>query len=130
MSGYTVTNLRELDDQAVKFGLSETQEARFATKPLGCEMSGISLQRVKPGKRLAGGHKHKQEEEVYVVVAGGGRAKLDDEVVELRQWDAVRVAPGTMRSFEGGPDGIELIAFGSRGLGIEDVESEPGWWGD
>lgn len=128
MAGYSIRNLRELEDQAPNFGLDETQEARFATRPLGTEMSGLSLQRVKPGQRLAFAHRHKQEEEIYVVVGGSGRAKLDDEVVDVKQWDAIRVAPGTMRSFEGGPDGIEFLAFGSRGLGIEDVESEPIAW--
>ncbi len=89
-----------------------------------------SYQRIKPNQRTPFGHKHKQEEELYVVVGGSGRAKLDDEIVELEQWDAVRVAPGTMRNFEGGSDGIEIIAFGSRGLGVDDIEMSPGWWND
>lgn len=131
MPGYSIVNLRELEDQAPKFGYGERQEARFATKPLRAEMSGLSLQRVKPGQRLAFGHRHKQEEELYVVVGGSGRAKLDDEEVELKQWDAIRVPPGTVRSFEGSDEGIEFLAFGSRGLGIEDTESvEVDWRGD
>jgi mannose-6-phosphate isomerase-like protein (cupin superfamily) len=128
MSGYSVKNLRELEDAAPKYGLDETQEARFATGPLETEMSGLSLQRVKPGERLAFAHRHKQEEEIYVVVGGSGRAKLDAEIVDVKQWDAIRVAPGTMRSFEGGPEGIEFLAFGSRGLGVDDVESEQIPW--
>jgi mannose-6-phosphate isomerase-like protein (cupin superfamily) len=76
------------------------------------------------------GHRHKQEEETYVVVSGSGRVKLDDEIVELEQWDAVRVASGTMRCFEAGPDGAEIIAFGALGLGADDVEMTQGWWSD
>jgi uncharacterized cupin superfamily protein len=130
VAGYTITNLKEIEDVAPRFGFSETHEARFATKPLGCETSGLSHQRVKPGRRFPFGHKHKTEEEMYVVVGGGGRVKLDDDVLDLKQWDAIRVAPGTMRCFEGGPEGIEILAFGSRGLGVADTESVPGWWGD
>ena len=130
MAGYTLKNLKEIEDQAPKFGLEEAQEARFATGDLDAEMSGLSYQRIKPDQRTPFGHKHKQEEELYVVVGGSGRVKLDDEVVELKQWDVVRVAPGTMRNFEGGPDGIEIIAFGSRGLGGDDTEMAPGWWSD
>jgi mannose-6-phosphate isomerase-like protein (cupin superfamily) len=85
---------------------------------------------MKPNQRQPFGHRDEQEEELYVVVAGSGRVKLDDEVVELRQWDALRVAPETMRSFEGGPDGLEFVAFGARGLGMDDVEATPGWSSD
>jgi mannose-6-phosphate isomerase-like protein (cupin superfamily) len=57
-------------------------------------------------------HSHKEQEEAYVVVAGGGRVLLDSDVVELKLWDVVRVAPDVVRAFEAGPDGMELIAVG------------------
>ena len=128
MSDYTVQNLKEVDDSATQFGLSPSLEARFARKPLGCEKAGISYQRLAPGFRVPFGHKHAEQEEIYVIIGGSGRAKLGDEIVELKQWDALRVAPATVRGFEAGPDGAELLAFGAGQAG--DVEMLQGWWSD
>lgn len=130
VAGYTIKNLKEIEDAAPRFGLSPTLEARFATGPLEFESAGMSYQRLAPKLRYPFGHKHKREEEVYVLVGGSGRVKLDDEVRELRQWDAVRVAPEVTRCFEAGPEGAEIIAFGSLGAGQKDVEMTPGWWAD
>ncbi len=91
----------------------------------------MSYQRLAPGFRIPFAHKHKEEEEVYVLVSGSGRVKLDDEIAELKEWDAVRVAPSVMRCFEAGPEGAEIVVFGSRGLGAADVvDMTPGWWTD
>jgi mannose-6-phosphate isomerase-like protein (cupin superfamily) len=76
------------------------------------------------------GHTHKEQEEVYVVVGGSGRIKLDDEILDLEPWDAVRIGRETMRDVEGGPEGIELILFGAPNAGPGDAELEQGWWGD
>jgi uncharacterized cupin superfamily protein len=130
MSEYTIKNLREIEDMAPKFGFAPNLEARFAGKPLGLERSGLSYQRLAPGFRMPFGHRHEQQEEVYVLVSGSGRVKLDDEVVEVKQWDAVRVGKGTMRAFEAGPEGMELIAFGAPNTGLQDAEQTPGWWTD
>jgi mannose-6-phosphate isomerase-like protein (cupin superfamily) len=130
MIGYTVKNLKEIEDQAPKFGLSPNLEARFARDPLGSESSGVSYQRVGPNFRIPFGHKHGQQEEIYVVVSGSGRIKLDDDVVELKQWDAVRISKETMRNFEAGPEGAELLAFGAGGGGLGDAEMTQGWWSD
>ncbi len=130
MAGYTIKNLKELEDQAPKFGLSPNLEARFAREPLECENSGLSYQRLAPNFRSPFGHRHQQQEEVYVLVSGSGRVKLDDEVLELKQWDAVRVAKETMRGFEAGPEGAELIVFGAPNTGLGDAELTPGWWTD
>jgi mannose-6-phosphate isomerase-like protein (cupin superfamily) len=125
---YTLRNLTDVEDSAPKFGYGELQEARFASKELEAEHTGISHLRVKPGKRQGFAHKHQNAEEVYVVLAGSGRVKLDDEIVDLEPRDAIRVAPGVTRQFEGGPDGLELIACGARHEG--DGELLPGWWSD
>src|SRR4051812_50032665 len=109
---YTHKNLSEVEDSAPGFGMSETQEAHFAHGALDCEQVGFSHHRVKPGKRQAFAHKHDQAEEVYVVVSGDGRVKLDDDVVELKPRDALRVAPTVMRQFEAGPRRPEPIAVG------------------
>jgi len=125
---YTLKKLTEVEDSAPKFGYDELQEARFATRDLDAEYTGVSHHRVKPGKRQGFAHKHDQAEEVYVVLKGSGRIKLDDEIVEVGALDAIRVSPGVIRTFEGGPDGIELIAFGPRHEG--DGELLHGWWSD
>jgi gentisate 1,2-dioxygenase len=130
VAGYTITNLKEIEDQAPKFGLSPDLEARFATGPLECEKTGLSYQRLAPGFRVPFGHKHAQQEEVYVLVRGSGRVKLDDDVVELRQWDAVRVAREVTRNFEAGVEGAEILAFGAPNTGLQDAEPAPGWWSD
>ena len=125
---YTELNLGEPENSAEKAGLAPAMEARFARGPLGCERSGLSLQRIAPNERQPWGHRHQDSEEIYVVVDGSGRASLDGEVIELRRWDALRVAPATMRAFEAGPDGLEFLAFGAGTSGLADVEAEPGWW--
>src|SRR5438270_12865118 len=111
MPDFSLKNLKEIDDAAADRG--PDIEARFARKHLGSEHLGVSYFKYAPNYRSPIGHRHREQEEAYVVVAGSGRAKLGDEVVDLRQWDVVRVAPSVVRSFEGGPDGIELIAIGS-----------------
>ena len=80
---YTIKNLRDVEDVAAGQGFGEFQEARFAHGDLDAEQVGISLQRVKPGKRHAFAHRHNEVEEIYVVVAGSGGVKLDDEVKEI-----------------------------------------------
>jgi mannose-6-phosphate isomerase-like protein (cupin superfamily) len=131
MADYTHLNLRDdVEDSAVSFGLSDQLEAHFAAKALGLEQSGVSLQRVKPGQRGSFGHRHKTQEELYVVVGGSGRIKVGDDVRDLRQWDAVRVPHETMRAFEAGPDGLELLAFGAPATGPGDAVMAQDWWSD
>ena len=134
MSDYTKANLKsDVDDQAPKFGLSPDLEGHFARSELDLEQSGVSYQKLASGYRIPFGHTHAEQEEVYVVVAGSGRLKIGDELVEVGQLDAVRVAPGAWRAFEAGPDGLELLAFGSRrGMAPDanDGEMEQGWWSD
>ena len=111
---YTIRNLSETPDSAVKFGLSEMGEAHFPREELGAESTGLSYQVLKPGKRQAFGHRHDKAEEVYVVLSGNGRVRLDDEIVEIARLDAIRVAPSVTRAFEAGADGLEWMAFGPR----------------
>ena len=125
MSAYTKVNLRELENAAEEAGLAPAMEARFARYALGCEQTGLSLQRIAPNERQPFAHRHGDSEEIYVVVDGSGRASLDGEVVDVRRWDALRVAPATMRVFEAGPEGLEFLAFGAGTAGLADVEAEP-----
>jgi mannose-6-phosphate isomerase-like protein (cupin superfamily) len=123
---YTKKNLRDVEDSAVRYGFGDVQEARFPRTDLGAEQTGLSFLFIKPGKREAFAHRHHRAEEIYVVLAGSGRVKLDGDLVELALLDAVRVAPGTTRSFEAGPDGLEVLVFGPRMEG--DGETVPDFW--
>ena len=128
MSDYAKINLGEVENHAPKFGLAEGIEARFPKLQLGADVAAVSMHRLPPDTRHPFGHRHERQEELYVVVGGGGRMKLDDEVVELARWDVVRVPPETMRAFESGPDGLEYLAFGAPVGGERDSEIVPGWW--
>jgi mannose-6-phosphate isomerase-like protein (cupin superfamily) len=132
LAEYNKLNLKEdVDDQAPNFGLSPDLEARMARVPLELEGFGVSYQRIAPNYRVPFAHRHKQQEEVYIVVGGGGRAKLEDEIVELKPWDALRVPKDTMRGFEAGPEGMEVIAIGAPNTGPGDAEMEQeGFWSD
>ena len=130
MADYTLVNLKEVEDQAPKFGMAPNVEMRMARVALGLENSGVSYQRLAPSFRMPFGHKHKQQEEIYVVISGSLRIKLEDEVVELKPFDAVRVHKDTMRGFEAGPEGAELIAIGAPNTGPGDGDTVQGWWSD
>jgi uncharacterized cupin superfamily protein len=124
---YTIKNLQEVEDMAAAQGFGEVQEARFAHGDLDAEQTGVSLQRVKPGKRHAIAHRHKQAEEVYVVIAGSGRIKLDEAVEEIGPLDAIRVGPSVTRGFEAGDEGLELLAFGPRSQGDAEIVQDFSW---
>ena len=130
MGDYTKVNLRrDVENQAPKFDMPDELEARFARTPIEGETLGLSLMTLDPGFRMPFGHKHPGQEEVYVVVRGSGRIKVEDEIVELAEWDAIRIDKDTMRNMEAGPDGIEFLAFGA-GDDPRDAEMAPGWWSD
>jgi mannose-6-phosphate isomerase-like protein (cupin superfamily) len=130
MATHTVVNLMEVEDQAPKFGYAPNLESRFARKALELENSGLSHYRVAPGYRVPFGHRHTEQEEVYVVLSGSAVVKLDDEILELAQWDAVRIPVGVMRSFGAGPEGAEILAFGAPNTDNADIEMEQDWWTD
>jgi mannose-6-phosphate isomerase-like protein (cupin superfamily) len=131
VAGYTIRNLKEdVEDQAPKFGMAPGLEARFATSELEFEKGGLAYERLAPNFRIPFGHKQREQEEVYVLVNGSGRVKLDDEIVELKQWDAVRVSREVMRNFEAGPEGAEIVVFGAPRTESQDAEMTPGYWSD
>jgi mannose-6-phosphate isomerase-like protein (cupin superfamily) len=127
MSSYSIMNLREAEDQAPKFGFSESQEARFPYRELGAEATGFAFHRVKPGMRQAFAHRHEDAEEVYVILSGSGRVKLDDDVRDVGPLDAIRVAPPVLRAFEAGPEGLELLAFGPHHEGDAEILEGDFW---
>jgi uncharacterized cupin superfamily protein len=124
---YTIKNLREVEDMAAAQGFGEMMEARFAHGDLGAEETGVSLQRVKPGKRHAFAHRHKEMEEIYVVLSGSGRIKLDDEIEEIVALDAIRIGPSVTRAVEAGDEGIEILAFSPRAQGDAEIVEDFSW---
>ena len=128
MSDYILTNFRVLNDLGADSG--GAVEARFARNAIESDHLGVSYFRYGPARRSPFGHKHREQEEAYIVTSGSGRVRLDDEIVELKQWDVLRVAPAVVRAFEGGPEGIEFIAIGNDRPEGGDGERVPGFWDD
>jgi mannose-6-phosphate isomerase-like protein (cupin superfamily) len=124
--GYTLKSLSEVHDAAAEAGFADQAELRFAGGELDAQDTGFTYHRAAPNAHSGFGHRHEEAEEVYVVIGGSGRAKLDDDIVEIKRLDALRVAPQVWRSFSAGPDGLEMLAFGPRHDG--DGEVDPGWW--
>ena len=126
MSRYATVNLLEVED--AMGDRAPGVEMRLGRKHLGSRDLGVSHIRYRPNLRSTFGHRHGEQEEAYVVIAGSGRMLLDDEVLELRQWDVVRVAPEVVRAFASGPDGLELIAVGGpKPEGGDGVPGTPSW---
>ena len=124
---YTIKNLRDVTDMAPKFGFDAVQEARFAHSDLDAESIGLALNRVKPGCRQAFAHRHGEAEEIYVVLSGRGRIKLDADIRDVQPLDAIRVSPHVTRAFEAGPEGLELLVFGPRHQGDGEIVSGDFW---
>jgi mannose-6-phosphate isomerase-like protein (cupin superfamily) len=128
MTDYTHKNLREVENAAPGFGFGDMGEVRFAKDDLEAERTGITHLKLNPGVRMPFAHKHDEAEEIYVVIAGSGLVKMDDEIVEIVELDAIRISPEIVRSFEAGPDGISLLAVGARHDGDGEVLKD--WWTD
>jgi mannose-6-phosphate isomerase-like protein (cupin superfamily) len=127
-AAFTHKKLTQVKDSAPDFGYGEIQEARFARSDLEAERTGVSHLRLKPDRRSPFGHKHEQAEEVYIVLGGSGRMRLDDEIIEVEALDAIRVSPEVTRAFEAGSDGLEVLAVGAHHGG--DGELVQDWWTD
>jgi mannose-6-phosphate isomerase-like protein (cupin superfamily) len=129
---FTLRNLkRDVADIGPQFDGAPGLEFRAASAALELRHSALGYQFVPPGYRFPYGHTHRKQEEVYVVVRGSGRMKVDDEIVELAEWDAVRVPAGSWRGYEAGPEGLELLVIGAPTIDMRgDVEGERDWWTD
>ena len=132
MADYTHVNLLEVEDQSRNLGIDPAQfNIRFARVALNCEHCGVSYLRFSPGAK-AHGHRHKKQEEIYVLVHGSALMKVGDDVIDLQPWSAVRVPPQTMRGIKAGPDGADVIAIGAPNTGPGDGDApDPNWtWED
>jgi uncharacterized cupin superfamily protein len=126
---YTIKNLASVDDSAPKFGYAEVGEAHFAGRALEAEATGVAYHVLRPNRRQAFAHRHDDAEEVAVIISGGGRVKLDDEVCDIRALDAIRCAPSVTRQFEAGPEGMSYVVIGPHHE--RDVEMiHEGFWDD
>jgi mannose-6-phosphate isomerase-like protein (cupin superfamily) len=124
---HTKVHLLDVTDAAGKHGV-EGMQARFARSNLAAQRSGVTHFRLDPGFRVPWGHRHRIEEETYVVLAGSLTVRVEDEEVQLGPLDAIRIEPTAARNFQAGPEGAELLAFGAR-EGESDAEQLMGWWG-
>lgn len=111
MADYTHVNLMEIEETVS--ARVPAIEGRFGRTSLESEHLGVSHWRYAPNHHSTAGHRHREQEEVYLVLSGSGRMRVGDDVVDLRQWDMVRVGPNVVRAMEAGPDGLEYIAVGS-----------------
>ena len=128
MAAYTRVNLKsDVKDMAPQFGMDGI-ESRFARTNLELENSGVCYFRLDPGYRAPFGHTHSEQEEIYVILSGSARVAVGDEVVELGELDAIRIAPETMHGMEAGPDGAEILAFGAPNTDNKDADMQLGWW--
>ncbi len=124
-SPHTHLNLGRVEDAAPANGFGDRWEARVAREALEAEQTGVTHFRLRPGKRSPFVHRHAEAEEIYVVLAGSGRVKLDDELADVEVLDAIRVAPSVARAFEAGPDGLDLLAFGPHHSGDGQPVADP-----
>ena len=136
MARYTLKNLKkEVEDSAKRFGFAPDLEARFAREELELEKSGLTYQRLAPNFRIPFGHRHKEQEEVYVLVSGSGRLKLDEEILELPAMGRGADPEGDDAELRGrsrrrGDDPLRRSESGLRGRGddarlVEGLEREP-----
>jgi mannose-6-phosphate isomerase-like protein (cupin superfamily) len=124
---YTIKNLREAKDVAAEAGLSDALEARFAHEDLESKTSGISYQVIKAGQRQPFAHRHGEMEEIYVIISGNGRVKLNDDMEDVGPLDAIRIAPSVIRAFQAADDDLVLLVFSPRADGDAEVVKDFSW---
>jgi mannose-6-phosphate isomerase-like protein (cupin superfamily) len=111
-NGYMQINLADVEDAAPAGGFADRWQARVARSALGAQQTGVTHFRLLAGKRSPFMHRHSSAEEIYVILSGTGRLKLEDDIIDVGALDAIRVDPEVARAFEAGSDGLEFLAFG------------------
>jgi mannose-6-phosphate isomerase-like protein (cupin superfamily) len=130
LSEHTVVKVSDVPDQGPNLGIAPNVEIRFLRNDLNCEHCGVSYMRISPNHRQRSGHRHKVQEEIYVLVSGSARVKAGDDVVELEPWTAIRVPNETTRSIEAGSDGAEFVIVGAPNTGPGDAIDVRDHWTD
>jgi mannose-6-phosphate isomerase-like protein (cupin superfamily) len=110
MGDWKIVNLLDVDNSAA--GRMDGLEVRMSRNDMESRDVGVSLFRYAPDVRNPTSHRHREQEEAYVIVSGSGRVRLDDDIQDVKQWDVIRVAPEVVRAFEAGPDGMDVVAVG------------------
>ena len=110
MSDWSRTNFADLEDRSPA---DEPMRWAFARKALGSDELGVSRFTFEPGSRMPFGHRHKEQEEVYVIARGSGELKMPDVAIEVGVGDMIRVAADVKRKFIPSEDGLEFIAIGA-----------------
>ena len=107
--GYSIVNVHELEAGG-RAGV-----VRFVRRELGLEAFGLNWFELPPD---AVGHEHDEtgtgQEEVDVVLAGGGIWRVDGEEVPVREGSILRFDPEAVRCPVAGPDGMTFLAIGAR----------------
>lgn len=126
--GYTIKTLADVPDILGDY----PGEMHMLTYELETDQVALTYRRMPQhtGGKGSYGHFHREQEEVYFVVAGKLQFKLDDDVVEVPKGTAVRVAPEVVRSvWNDEPEDAELVIVSKR---IADPENDsgtvPGFW--
>lgn len=128
MSDYSIVNADEVEDAYADGDVPG--EFRALTKALGAEQVAVTLIRVPPHSDFeqGTGHRHEEQEEIYLVTRGTLTMRFDDEVREVTAGSAVRVAPQTLRSHRNlGDEPVELWAV-SRKIEGSDSEKVEDFW--
>ncbi|HEY2717161.1 MAG TPA: hypothetical protein VGI73_13160 [Solirubrobacterales bacterium] len=107
MADYAVKSIDEME--AVYLGGMKRARAE-----LGVESFGMQVIDLPPSFDQYPEHDHSEsgQEEVYVVLRGGGQIDIGGEQVPLEIDRIVRVGPGERRKVVSGPEGIRLLALG------------------
>ena len=108
------------------------------------DLQGVALGLIKlpPNQGYTFTHRHRLQEEVYLVIEGNGVLLVDGELLDLVRGDAVRVAPAGQRALKAGDLGLLVVCAGgvaqgyprnpnSRYLiddGIADYDDIPPWY--
>jgi len=81
----------------------------------GTQSVGVTRARVEPGKQSSPVHVEVDEEEIFFVLGGSGLSWQDEKVYEVGPDDCIvhRVAEEA-HTMIGGPDGLDVLAFGER----------------
>ncbi len=81
----------------------------------------ISVNNLPAGAGVPFVHSHKQNEEIYAILSGKGKAVIDGETVELNAGDWVRISPKAKRQFFAAEDsGISYVCVQVKENSLEE----------
>ena len=107
--GYSIVRVDELE------GSGPGGAVRFVRRELGVEAFGINWFELPPN---AEGREHNEQEsgqeEVNVIIDGSGVYRVEGEEIPVKRGSVLRFDPETTRVPVAGPDGLTMIAVGTR----------------